>query len=168
MLLHGDTLNAAERHEAFTVSGNAAISASRIVTSVKMVSPPVPDPPCDGCRHWDVCRNGLACDRFSHWTNSGRNDPAYPDRPDAWNFYRLFGGPAVKRSIPANPRKIVNPNAKPVVNLQTGEVFDSIGAAAKAAGVPRGSLRRKMSGKRSLSVPGRWAYLQRPASGTAG
>ena len=129
------------------------------VRTTKWIVPLGADPPCDGCCHWDLCRGGLACDRFSNWANTGRIDLNRSDKPDAWYFFRLFGGSPVRPASPLKSPHVPIRHGKAVVNLETGQVFDSLGAAAMAAGVTRNGMRRKLAGKPSRTVRGRWAYV---------
>jgi hypothetical protein len=46
--------------------------------------------PCLGCKHRAKCETGYACDRFSHWADTGRDDPPLSPVPMRSIFERLF------------------------------------------------------------------------------
>ncbi len=67
-------IEAAERDRKFTGFGRALMLES----------------PCDGCRHAERCKTGLACAALSLWVATGRISAVAPRQPNREIYRRLF------------------------------------------------------------------------------
>ena len=119
-----------------------------------------------GKHHNEETRKKLSLLESERWKNDEyrRNQIEKRQGKEPWNKGKITPLEARQKQRDAKLGKYVGAkhwNAKSVINLDTGEVFESIGLASKSLGVKNGSkIVLVCKGKRKTAHGYRWAYYK--------